>query len=303
MDFIDFQTTFIVGFILTVVAVAVFFDIRRKQSHRVYIRNTAPHQSSSALLDPAPIFYAPVKRPAAERALELVPTVTSSRPPVQPRMERETVTVQLAQPSPSAPSPATEVQLVLPPFTIDEVLWERLIAGIPKQNLLPPLLPSADDGPNVAESTELRGMIQQPALEELLDNKKPFSGLVISIGVNDSDSSMWHSQGLMQSVGSYIAGLLDENDFSCRASYDEFVMVCPGDEGAPLQRRLNRIAERLWDYQLRGLDTSSILFSWSSVEIQNQPLAEAIASATERMRETRRSAQSPQSTLAHRQAV
>ena len=123
---------------------------------------------------------------------------------------------------------------------------------------------------------------------------------MVSIGINDSDSSMWHSQGLMQSVGTYIAGLLRENDFSCRTAYDEFVMVCHGEQGANSQRRLNYISERLWDYQLRGIGACSILFSWGGVEIQDRPLAEAVASATERMRETKRSGKSSH---AQRQAV
>ena len=109
------------------------------------------------------------------------------------------------------------------------------------------------------------GMIQQPELEALLESREPFTGLVVSIGINDSDSSMWHSQGLMQSVGNYIAGLLRANDFSCRTAYDEFVMVCRGEQGAQSQRRLNHISERLWDYQLRGIGACSILFSWGGV--------------------------------------
>ena len=39
-----------------------------------------------------------------------------------------------------------------------------------------------------------RGMIQQPELEEMLESQEPFTGLVVSIGINDTDSSMWHSQ-------------------------------------------------------------------------------------------------------------
>src|SRR6202034_2599222 len=75
---------------------------------------------------------------------------------------------------------------------------------------------------------------------------------------------------------------------SCRTAYDEFVIVCRGEQGANSQRRLNHISERLWNYQLRGIGACSILFSWGGVEVQDQPLAEAIASATERMRETKR---------------
>jgi GGDEF domain-containing protein len=176
-------------------------------------------------------------------------------------------------------SAATLPDFTLPAVTIDTALLERLI-----------------------DQTPARPAIQQPAVEELLESGDPFTGLVVAIGVNDTDSSMWHSQGLMQSVRSYIASLLRENDRSCRTAYDEFVMVCPGEQGAESQRRLNQIAERLWEYQLRG-GACSILLNWGGVQVQNRPLAEAIASATERMRETRRIGNSTQSALAHRQAV
>jgi hypothetical protein len=322
MDFTDLQMTFTVVVILTAAAFAVFVDLRRKQRlhepQRITIRNSDPPQRSISLFDMAPLDCGPAKKLAAERPLEpLVAIATLSRPPVQAR-ERETVTVEMAPPSPSAPSSRAELQLLgvnLPAFTIDAALWERLIGSQSKQNLIeaPPTLGSTntldavynmlpEDGEDVAPG-KLRGMVQRPALEELLDSQEPFSGLVVSIGINDSDSSMWHSQGLMQSVGTYIASLLKGDDFSCRTAYDEFVMVCRGEQGAESQRRMNRISERLWDYQLRGIGSCSILFSWGGVQVQDQPLAEAIASATERMRQTKRSGPSDKSALAHRQAV
>jgi hypothetical protein len=319
MDFTDLQMTLTVVLVLTAAAVAVFVDQRRKHRPQPQPQRIKSHSHSVTrprpirLFDTGALEYASAKKLAAERPLEpLVATATPSRPPVQMRV-RETVTVQMAPPSPSAPSSPTEVHNLgstLPPFTIDAILWERLIASQPKQHLLEPTegaLGSMEAAPRmiqhdaVASSSQRSGrMIQQPALEEMLKTEEPFTGLVVSIGINDSDSSMWHSQGLMQSVGSYIASLLRENDFSCRTSYDEFVMVCHGEQGANSQRRLNYISERLWDYQLRGIGACSILFSWGGVEIQDRPLAEAIASATERMRETKRSGKSAH---AQRQAV
>jgi hypothetical protein len=285
MDFTGLQMTLTVVLVLTAATVVVFLEQRRKQRLRPEPQRIKSHIHSVAhpprpvWINPAPLEFAPARKLAIERPLEpRVGIATPSRPPVQPR-ERETVTVQMA-------SPSTEVQL--PPFTIDAALWERLISSQPKQNLISP-----------ADGDHPRGMIQQPALDELLERQEPFTGLVVSIGINDSDSSMWHSQGLMQSVGSHIAGLLKEQDFSCRTAYDEFVMVCPGEQGAQSQRRLNHISERLWDYQLRGIGSCSILFSWGGVQVQNQSLAEAVASATERMRETKRTGNS----LARRQAV
>jgi hypothetical protein len=321
MDFTGLQMTLSVVLVLTAAAMLLFFDHRRK-----------PRPHSVARSRPIPIFnsgpleYAPARKLAAERPLEpLVGIVTTFRPPVQMR-ERETVTVEMAPPPPAASASSSPMEApapTLPAFTIDAVLWERLIASQPTQNLIAdgnaqpidetatPTLGSANcieavyhtiqnDRQDVTPASQPSGMIQPPMLEELLKSEQSFTGLVVSIGINDSDSSMWHSQGLMQSVGSYIAGLLREKDFSCRTAYDEFVMVCRGEQGAQSQRRLNHVSERLWDFQLRGIGACSILFSWGGVHVQNQPLAEAIASATERMRETKRIGNY---TLAHRQAV
>jgi hypothetical protein len=318
MEFTDFQMTLTVVVVLTAAAALVWFDYLRKQRQpqqlqRIKLVKTPPlpPQRYKKAFDPSPLDYAPAKKLAAERPVEpLVGIATASRPPVQPR-ERETLTVEMAPPSPPAPSPSTEAQpspanhaglngqpFTLPPFTIDAVLWERLISSQPKRNLLS----SAEVEPEPIDKTP-PGMIQQPALEQMLESEAPFTGLVVSIGINDSDSSMWHSPGLMQSVGNYIAGLLRENEFSCRTAYDEFVMVCGGEQGAQSQRRLNHISERLWDFQLRGIGACSILFSWGGVQVQDRPLAEAVASATERMRQTKRSGPSAKPAQAHRQTV
>jgi hypothetical protein len=227
--------------------------------------------------------------------------------------------------APLSPLALSLPAFALPAFTIDAELWERLVASAPKHALLTSggeesspeparERPAAIDvAPGALEanyqviqshpqSAWPTGMIQQAAFQELLDGGEPFSGLVVSVGINEGDSGMWHTKGLMHSVGNYIAGLLRENDFSCRTAYDEFIVACCGEEGAESQRRLNHISERLWDYQLRGIGTCSILFSWGGVQVQDQPLAEAVASAVERMRQTKRNSPSSLAS-AHRKAV
>jgi hypothetical protein len=238
---------------------------------------------------PAPLNCAPASNLAVERPLAQMIGATPSRLAVQPK-ECKTVTVEMAPPSPPAPSLLTEARpataalapVTSPADTVDAMLWEVPAPIRPKQ---------------------LSEIISKPALEELLERAEPFTGLVMSIGVNESDSGMWHSQGLMQSIGNYIAGLATEQDFACCIAYDEFVLVCRGEPGALSQRRLNQIAERLWDYQLRGIGAGSILFSWGGVQVENQPLAEAVASATDRMRETQRIGHTAQSVRARLKAV
>ncbi len=321
MDFTDLQMIFIVAVVLIAAGAVVFFDVRRKdrkrqQSKRFksHIHSVARPQRPMLVFETAPIDYAFAKKLAAERPLEpLVGTVTPFRPPVQSRA-RETVTVEMVSNSPASAPEILLPEVTLPAFTIDAALWERLVASRPQRNLL-----SAGDGSthtveagyrmiredvhDLVSARQPSGLIQQPVLDQLLESEEPFTGLVVSININDNDSSMWHSPGLMQSVASHIATLLRENDFACRTGYDEFVLVCRGEQGAESQRRLNHISERLWDFQLRGLGAASILFSWGAVQAQDQPLAEAIASAAERMRETKRSGNAAQSALAHQQAV
>jgi len=336
MEFTDLPMTLTVLVVLTAAAVVVWCDYLRKQRRpqqpqRIELVKAAPLQRSDTFFEASPLDNTSARNLAAERRLEpLVAVATASRPPVQPRIERETVTVEMASPPPAAPSGSSEIPAAtLPAFTIDAALWERLISSIPTRNLLsstagglqpiretpaPPTLGSAntvqaayhmiqEDAEDIVHNRQLGEMIQQSAFEELLESQEPFTGLVVCIGINDTDSSMWHSRGLMQSVGNCIAGLLRENDFACRTSYDEFAIVCRGEQGQQSQRRLHYISERLWDYQLRGIGASSILFSWGGVQIQDRPLAEAIASATERMRETRRTGPAGKSARAHRQAV
>jgi len=323
MEFSNLQlTTTVVA--LTAAALILLFDYRRKQRRqqqpqRIKNRPAARPPRSVLPIDSAVLDYLPVRKLAAERPLDpLVATATVAKPPTVRPVERETVTVQMNEPSQSGAS--------LPAFTIDAALWERLVASMSKHDLLAaggesnPELARAKDSSAMevapgaldakyrvveseAQSRWPTGTIQQPVLEKLLAVGESFSGLVVSIGVNDSDSSMWHSQGLMHSVGSYLAGLLREQDFCCRTDYDEFILVCRGEHGAQSQRRLNHISERLWDYQLRGVGASSILFSWGGVQVKDQPLAEAVASAVDRMRQTKRAGSPSGLTRVHRTAV
>lgn len=315
MEFLDFQTTLTVAIILTATAVVVFFDYLRRQRRNQpvqFIRAAKPSfKRPTPIFDVPPRDYAPVKKIVAELpptlpvdppAETIIPIATPSRPPVERRMERETVTVEMAPPSPSAPSgpAATPIALTLPEFTIDAALWERLISSQPSGRLIASAKHTIEASHKMIQeeprpapaNNQPKGLIPPSTLEKWFETEQQFTGLVLSIGINENDSSMWHSRGLMQSVGNYIAGLLRAKDYYCRTTYDEFVIVCPGEYGAQAQRRLNHISERLWDYQLRGIGSCSILFSWGSTQVQNQPLADALAAATERMRETKRSAKS-----------
>ncbi len=118
-------------------------------------------------------------------------------------------------------------------------------------------------------------------LTRLVQNRQPVSGLVVSIGVTTGSV-------VPDNVRSMVQSLIGPADFAAQSSPEEFLLIYPGESGASAQRRLSEIAQRLWDFQLRSAGSFSILFSWGGVEVRSESLDEAIASATERMEETRR---------------
>lgn len=122
-------------------------------------------------------------------------------------------------------------------------------------------------------------------LTRLVESHQPVSGLVVSIGV----SAPGNEEGtLPDGVRALIQSLIGPNDFAAQSGGEEFLLICPGERGAAAQRRLSTVAQQLWDFQLRSLGSYSILFSWGGVEVRSESIKEAIASATERMQETRR---------------
>ena len=122
-------------------------------------------------------------------------------------------------------------------------------------------------------------------LSQLVLKKQPISGLVVSIGASSPSAS---DEAAQNSLRTLIQSLLGPNDFAAQSGPGEFLLICPGERGAAAQLRLNVIAERLWDFQLHSMGVFAIQFSWGGVEVRSESIEEAIASATERMEETRR---------------
>jgi hypothetical protein len=122
-------------------------------------------------------------------------------------------------------------------------------------------------------------------LSQLVKSKQPVSGLVVSIGVNTTHDDNGSAPNAVKEL---IQSLIGTGDFASQSSPEEFLLICPSERGAAAQRRLSEIAEQLWNFQLRSMGNFSILFSWGGVEVRSESIDEAIASANERMMETRR---------------
>lgn len=123
-------------------------------------------------------------------------------------------------------------------------------------------------------------------LSRLVQSHKPVSGLVVSIGVS---ASRTNAESASQAVRNLIESLIGPQDFACASAPDEYLLIFPHERGASAQRRLTAISQKLWDFQLQMLGEASVLFSWGGLEVCSESMEEAIALASERMEETRRS--------------
>ena len=128
------------------------------------------------------------------------------------------------------------------------------------------------------------GLHDGVVLTRLILARQPVTGLVVSIGVTSNPKNGTVSEP----VNSLIRSLIGADNFACPTGTDEFLLIYPRLNGAAAQRQLSLVAQQLWDFQLRSLGSTSILFSWGGVEVASESIDEAVASASERMNETRR---------------
>ena len=227
----------------------------------IEILRTPPHEQSASAAPPIVIQEEPAPPP---------PPLPKALPPAAPP-----VTVM-------APAPEEEKvpQPVAAAPAVGKKDWKLLLARSPKRKEV-----AGQRNSNSFDSNFPAGYHDQYVLSRLIRSNQPITGLVVSIGVSTSrkpDGSM------PDSVVELMRSLIGSGDFACQSGLDEFLLIYPGERAAAAQRRLNQIAQDLWDFHLSSLAMSSLPFSWGGLEVNNEPIEEAIASASERMQETRR---------------
>lgn len=283
-----------------------------------------PAATSISILDAGPRLAEPPAPPAAPLAATPAPEPAPVAAPAVAASSPMPESVPTAAPAPApaptpiaSPTPAVPARqqakentctALLPPVTVDSLLWERLLAlptqaeirAATRRTFEPAAVSSvetrfeivsssgqlaAPETPKAPESPT--GMIEESTLKTHLARTKLFTGLVVSIGLNEPDDGVWRGEGLYQSIANFVASVLRETDFGCRTAIDEFLVVVPGKTEADAQNHLNYIADRLWDFQLRGIGACAILFSWGGATATGQPLSSTISSATQRMRQAK----------------
>jgi hypothetical protein len=154
--------------------------------------------------------------------------------------------------------------------------------------------PAREAGPKLVRPVaELpKGFFEAAEIATLIDQDQSLTGVVVAIGINDyqralTSQSKGDAQELAGSVDRLIRSLISANDFAYRRAADEFIVVFPNEKGAAAQNRIHKVAERLWDYQLRSLAAFSVLFSWGAVTVNEESFSDAVALAADEMSETR----------------
>jgi hypothetical protein len=138
------------------------------------------------------------------------------------------------------------------------------------------------------------GLVDRTVLEDLLLTEAMLTGVVAAVSINDFEdlkakASPAELASVEQAVGSLVSGMLNsERAFASRVADDQYVLVFDGEVGASGQRILFQLSERLWDFQLRSLGRTPVVFSWGGLEVNRETMANALEEAQERMRESRR---------------
>jgi hypothetical protein len=242
--------------------------------------------------DPHQRAIAPEALAVMQRGVELAAAPPKPRRTAEPERHTEPAPLQVAAPvriaAEDRPTENGNIALVHPGV---EVLapagqsrdWSRLLSV--RRPAPPPAQRRSNRTSASAEAALPAGFQDGLVLSRLVESRQPVSGLVVSIGAGafpDKEAS------LPANVRALIQSLLGPNDFAAQSGPGEFLLIYPDQRGAQAQGKLSRIAEQLWDFQLRSMGTFSIQFSWGGVEVRSETIDEAIASATERMQETRR---------------
>jgi hypothetical protein len=219
---------------------------------RVQEPRKAPRESNRAM--------SPAALAAVQRGIE---RAAAPRPPKVRTLAAPPITLHMTS------APAQPVKVDVPQVKRD---WNALLSRT---------------APTPAPATTFpAGFHDGFVLSQLVQRHQPVSGLVVSIGLNSVQPN--GSGQITPEIRTLIQSLIGPQDFACQSARDEFLLIYPGERGASAQRRLNQIAQQLWDFQLQAMGALSILFSWGGVEVRSESIEEAVASASERMQETKR---------------
>jgi GGDEF domain-containing protein len=259
---------------------------------------------------------APLVEVVAEPALQAEPepaafAETVAAEPLAPVAQAEAPVVEVvAEPAAGAlaqTTPSAEVE-VAGAATAVEAPDEESAAGLrpletaeqPEPRLKVVEMPAhaASRDQRRGELTVPGGFHESVTLARLLEEEDPYRGMAFALSIVDyvrlmAEHGKPAMEQTMAAVTRLVMAMTREQDFACRISEDEFILLFPHETGAAAKRRILMISERIWDFQLRALGTMSVIFGWGAGESDaNQTLSQTVDAAREQMIETRRNRKS-----------
>lgn len=201
--------------------------------------------------------------------------------------------------------PPVTLETVPDPVAVSDSLahvLDETTEALPSETLLLEAVVEAEEGSTeetpdeevTPETVFPRGLIGADIWSGVLGDERPFNGVVFCVGLSDYSRILEaHGQPAVDQVTKSLLTLFEsivtESGLATQASQDTFVLIFRDERGAIGQRRINGLSERLWDYQLRNLGSTSIFFSWGAVEVEAETVRVAYFAAVERMNQSRRS--------------
>jgi hypothetical protein len=122
--------------------------------------------------------------------------------------------------------------------------------------------------------------VRQPIYIDTPVKDAAFTGVVVAIGLTEPD------ERLSQPIEELVRNVAKDSGIGS-VMPDGFILAYPSHDRAA-HRSVYELTEYLWRLQLQSLGASPALLAWGVVEVNGQPMPEAIESACERMREVRR---------------
>lgn len=141
---------------------------------------------------------------------------------------------------------------------------------------------------NSLDLDRLTGLFNQAALSRIVEMPDEYPGVVVVCDMDnfkDVNDRYGHLIGdeILRNVGHLLQNSIRLEDQAFRWGGDEFVILFHKQRADVAARRLAGIEGRLKEFQVRGVGTLPIRFSWGTAETYGRPLREALDEADRNM--------------------
>lgn len=138
-----------------------------------------------------------------------------------------------------------------------------------------------------------RGIHDRQTLSGILERQSDFKGVVFLLGLLGYEHLIAElgQAPVKQSVDAaneYFDSLLGDTGFGCWAEESTFLMLLPAVSPEEAREVSQQTAEALWDYQLRSLGSTPLIFHWGCSIVEDGRLAQSIELAKDEMLEAGR---------------